>query len=202
MWLFYLIAVPVFFATLAMMVREGLWSNTVTLICIVLSGLAAFGLYQPLTVWVDEKTDGEYTYLLDIVCLWAVYVVAMILLSALAATLSKTRMRFKNPIDPIGGPIVAVIAGWVLMSLVLASFHTAPLGKETMGGALVHTTSDIDTTSSLSAPDLWWLRFVERAMSPDVLGSGNEFSAAGFVAIYADHREKFDKTEGWRASRS
>ncbi|MEX2172358.1 MAG: CvpA family protein [Pirellulales bacterium] len=202
MWLFYLIAVPVFFATLAMMVREGLWSNTITLICIVLSGLAAFGFYQPLTVWVDEKTEGSYTYLLDIVCLWGVYVVAMILLSALAASLSKTRMRFKNPIDPIGGPIVAVISGWVLMSLVLASLHTAPLGKETMGGALVHSTSDVQSKSSLSAPDLWWLRFMQNAAQVDLLGTNQEFSAALFITTYADHREKFDKSQGWLQKRS
>lgn len=202
MWLYYAIAAAVFFATLAMMVREGLWSNTITLICIVLSGLAAFGFYQPLTVWIDEKTDGSYTYLLDIVCLWGVYVVSMIVLSASAAALSKTRLRFKNPIDPVGGPLVAVVAGWVLVSFVLASLHTAPLGKETLGGALVHERSDIETKSAMSAPDLWWLRFVESATSPEVLGSGNNFSAAGFVAIYADHRAKFDKTEGWRAKRS
>jgi hypothetical protein len=200
--MFYAISFIVFFAALAMMVREGLWSNTITLICILLSGLAAFGFYQPLTRWVDEQTDGSYTYLLDIICLWGVYVVAMILLSATAAALSKTRLRFKNPIDPIGGPVVAVIAGWVLMSFTLATLHTAPLSKETLGGAFVHEKSDVASKSALSAPDLWWLRFVERATSPEVLGSGNTFSAAAFVSIYADHRAKFDKSRGWLQKRS
>jgi uncharacterized membrane protein required for colicin V production len=50
-----------FFAGLAMMIREGFWSNTLNVIAIVLSGIAAFGLYQPLTIWLDEKTDGSYT---------------------------------------------------------------------------------------------------------------------------------------------
>jgi hypothetical protein len=201
MTIFYLITAAVFFATIAMMVREGLWSNTITLFCILLSGLAAFGFYQPLTVWIDEQTDGSYTYLLDIVCLWGVYVAVMIVLSTAAGTFSKTRLRFKNPIDPIGGPVVAVMAGWVLMSFTLASLHTAPLGKETLGGALVHSSGDVQSKSPLSAPDLWWLRFVQNAAKADVLGTNREFSAALFVASYADHREKFDKSRGWLQKR-
>jgi hypothetical protein len=39
-WAFYLIVV---FAGLAMMVREGLWSNTLSLFTIITAGLMAFG---------------------------------------------------------------------------------------------------------------------------------------------------------------
>lgn len=199
---FYVIAAVVFFATFAMMIREGLWSNTITLFCIVLSGLAAFGFYQPITVWVDEKTDGSYTYLLDIVVMWGVYVVAMILLSGLAALLSKTRMRFKNPIDPVGGPVVALMAAWVMSAFTLATLHAAPLAKETMGGNLMH--EDVATASSISAPDLWWLRFVERMSSSDFLGGddANKFSASFYVKNYTDHRAKFDATDTWRVRRN
>jgi uncharacterized membrane protein required for colicin V production len=202
MWLYYAIAAIVFFATFAMMVREGLWSNTIALICIILSGLAAFGFYQPLTVWVDEMTDGSYTYLLDIVMLWAVYVVAMVVLSGLAAVISKTRMRFKNPIDPVGGPVVALGTAWVLMSFTLATLHTAPLAKDTMGGGLVHSSSEVGSKSALTSPDLWWLRFAERAMSNDVFGSGEPFKASAFVTIYAAHRDGFANTEDYLVKRN
>ena len=50
-----------------MMVREGLWSNTITLINILISGLVAFAFYSPLAIYLDEMLDGEYTYLLDFV---------------------------------------------------------------------------------------------------------------------------------------
>ena len=38
-----------------MMVREGLWSNTITLVNIIISGLVAFGFYSPLVVYLDEE---------------------------------------------------------------------------------------------------------------------------------------------------
>lgn len=200
--LYYAFAAIVFFATLAMMIREGLWSNAITLLCIVLSGLAAFGFYQPLTVWVDEMTDGSYTYLLDIVILWGVYVIAMVVLSGLAGLLSKTRMRFKNPIDPIGGPMVALVAAWIMTSFTMATLHTAPLAKDTLGEKLMH--DDVASASSLTSPDLWWLRFVERISSPDFLGASasSKFSANSFVKTYASHREAFDNTDTWLIRRN
>lgn len=207
--LYFGIAITVFFATLAMMVREGLWSNVITLLCIVLSGLAAFGLYQPLTVWADEHSgwfdetkEGSFTYLLDIVVLWGVYVVAMVLLRELAALLSKTRMRFKNPIDPVGGPILALLAAWVMTAFTMATLHTAPLAKDTLGGRLLH--DDVANDSSLGAPDLWWLRFVEKVSSSEFLGAddANKFSANGFVTTYASHRDAFNNTDTWLIPRN
>src|SRR5262245_30105256 len=96
----------VFFAGLAMTVREGLWSNTLTLLNIIISGLVAFGFYTPLVIYLDERvTDGQHTYWLDFAIIWALYFVTMVILRTLMGAASKTRMRFKNPIDPVGGPI-------------------------------------------------------------------------------------------------
>jgi hypothetical protein len=147
-------------------------------------------------------TDGSYTYLLDIVILWGVYVIAMVLLSGLAALLSKTRMRFKNPIDPIGGPVLALVAAWVMTGFTMATLHTAPLAKDTLGEKLMH--EDVTSASSLTSPDLWWLRFVEKISSPDFLGadSANQFSANSFVKTYANHREAFDNTDTWLIRRN
>ena len=46
--MYWAIYVIVLFAGLAMMVREGLWSNTISLVNIFVSGLVAFGFYSPL----------------------------------------------------------------------------------------------------------------------------------------------------------
>ena len=95
----------VLFATVAMTVREGLWSNTLTLVNIIISGLVAFGFYAPLVVYLDESvTDGQHTYWLDFAVLWALFAVAMVVCRALTGAFSKTRMRFKYPIDDVGGP--------------------------------------------------------------------------------------------------
>src|SRR5262249_6946709 len=119
---YYVIYAIVVFAGLAMMVREGLWSNTITLVNILISGLVAFGFYSPLVVYLDEDvTSGQHTYWLDFAIIWALFTVTMLVCRTLTAQLSKTRMRFKHPIDPVGGPIVGLLAAWVLAAFTLAT---------------------------------------------------------------------------------
>jgi hypothetical protein len=193
--MFWAIYLAVLFASVAMMVREGIWSNTLALINIIVSGLAAFGFYAPLAIMLDEQTEGQFTYLLDFLCLWIIFIVVMLICRVLTGAASRTRMRFKNPIDPVGGPIVAIIAAWILTSFVTATLHTAPMPKDAFGGKLVHSQSEVASKSALTAPDLAWLRFVQRVSTAESLGlSGTDrFSAAAFVQIYQDHREKFEK---------
>jgi uncharacterized membrane protein required for colicin V production len=187
----------VVFAALAMMVREGLWNNTLTLISVIVSGLVAFGFYSPLVAYLDEEvTSGQHTYWLDFAIIWALYAVTMVVLRSLFAAASKTRLRFKHPIDPVGGPIIGFIAAWVLAAFTLATLHTSPMPKNAFSGKLVYT--DADTSSFITQPDAAWLRFVERVNPAAALGSDStdKFSAKGFVKIYTDRREKFDKSEG------
>jgi len=187
----------VIFAGLAMMVREGLWSNTISLVYIMISGLVAFCFYSPLVIYLDEMGDGEHTYWLDFAVLWALYAASIVICRSLTAAASRTRLRFKNPIDPIGGPVVGILAAWVLASFTLATLHTAPMpGKDAFGGKLVH--ADVQSASAISSPDAAWLRFVEKLSQPAALGSAatGRFSAPAFVKIYEDRREKFDKASG------
>lgn len=185
----------VLFAGLAMTVREGLWNNVLLLISIIVSGLVAFGFYSPLVLYIDEDlTNGQHTYWLDFAILWAIYAVTMIVIKTLMGTFSKTRLRFKHPIDPVGGPIVGFLAAWVLAAFTLATLHTSPMPKDAFDGKLV-SSNDAETASFITSPDAAWLRFVE-AMSKDTglgAGSTDSFTAKGFVKIYADHRDKFDK---------
>ena len=189
----------VFFAATAMMVREGLWSNTITLINVIIAGLVAFGFYSPVALWVDESLNGQFTYLVDFVSIWVLYVVTMVILRFFSNALSKTRMRFKNPFDKVGGPLMALFAAEVLVGFVLATLHTAPL-KE---GAIAYEDSEVATASGFMNPDLAWLRFVERVSSPQALGAngGAQFSAKSFVKIYRDHRKKFEAAPSLKVRR-
>ena len=191
-WAIYLAA---FFAGTAMMVREGLWSNAISLINILVSGLVAFAFYSPMAIYLDEMTSGEYTYLMDFICIWTLFVVAMVVSRGITALASKTRMRFKNPIDPVGGPLVGLVAAWALSAFVMATLHTAPMGKAAFSGGLIHSDSDVQSKSALFAPDLGWLRFVETVTHSDAFGFRGRkgFLAGPFVRIYADHREKYDQ---------
>lgn len=184
----------VLFASVAMTVREGLWSNTLTLVNVIFSGLVAFGFYMPLVVYLDESvTDGQHTYWLDFAVLWALFCVAMVICRSLTAAFSKTRMRFKYPIDDVGGPLVGFIAAFVLASFTLATFHVAPMPKDILGGKIAYTS--VDSVSNFSQPDAAWLSFFQTVSDAAAFGtdSTGRFSANAFVKIYGDRRAKFDK---------
>jgi uncharacterized membrane protein required for colicin V production len=191
----------VLFVGLAMTVREGLWSNAIALVNIIISGLVAFGFYSPLVIYLDEMSDGEHTYWLDFAVLWALFAAAMVVCRAVAGAASKTRMRFKNPIDPIGGPLVGFIAAWVLASITLATLHTSPMPKDAFSGKLVH--ADVMSAPAFTSPDAAWLRFVEKMSRPTALGSGSTqgFGAKGFVEIYEKRRAAFEQAESLVISR-
>jgi hypothetical protein len=192
----------VLFAGWAMMVREGLWSNTISLVNIFISGLVAFGFYSPLVVYFDEGlSNGQHTYWLDFAIIWGLFAISMLICRTLTGSLSKTRMRFKHPIDAVGGPIVGFFAAWVLASFTLATLHTSPMPKDAFGGKLNYT--DADSAFFVTSPDAAWLRFVESMSKPEAFGgsSTDQFGAKGFVKFNADHREKFDKSTSFIVKR-
>jgi uncharacterized membrane protein required for colicin V production len=187
----------VIFAGLAMMVREGLWSNTITLVTIIVAGLIAFGFYSPLVVYLDESvTDGQHTYWLDFAIIWALYFLTYAILRSLTAAASKTRMRFKHPIDPIGGPLVGFIAAWVLAAFTLATLHVSPMPKDAFGGKLVSST-DVETASMITSPDAAWLSFVEKMGTAHAFGPGGDvdFEAKTWVKFYSDRRAALEKSD-------
>jgi uncharacterized membrane protein required for colicin V production len=192
-WIIFAIAM---FAGIAMTVREGIWSNAITLVNILISGLVAFGFYAAIVVYLDESvTSGQHTYWLDFAIIWAVFCTTMVITRSLTAAFSKTRMRFKNPIDPVGGPVVGILAAWVLASFVTATLHMSPMYKEAFSGKLVY---DASSASMITQPDVAWLRFVETMSQPEALGTAatDRFSSKGFVTIYGDRRAKFEKAPG------
>ena len=192
-WIFYGIVI---FVGLAMTVREGLWSNTITLVSIIVAGLVAFGFYSPIVVYLNEElTDGQHTYWLDYAVIWALYCVAIIILRVMAGAASKTRMRFKHPIDPVGGPLVGFIAAWVLASFALATLHVSPMPQNAYGGNLVKP-SEVASATFYTAPDAAWLRFVERMSTPNAIGSSGtqDFDAGYWVKMYYERRAAFEKS--------
>jgi uncharacterized membrane protein required for colicin V production len=193
--MFWAVYLAVWLGSWAMMVREGLWSNSIKLVNIVASGLIAFGFYSPLAVYLDEQTGGSNTYWLDFVVIWGLFIVSMIVMGELLTKLaSRTRMRFKYPIDNVGGPLFGLVAAWVMAAFVVATLHTAPMPRDAFSGKLV-SSEDVNSAFPLTAPDAGWLRFVDRVANSDALGpsGGKVFSAAGFAKIYGDHREAFSK---------
>ncbi|MEX2315716.1 MAG: CvpA family protein [Pirellulales bacterium] len=202
MWFNAIFAITLF-AALAMMVREGLWSNTLSMANILISGLAAFGFHGPLVAWLDEQMSGQFTYVIDYVMIWVLFVLFMVICRGLTRMASATRMRFKHPIDPVAGPIVGFLAAYALASFTTATLFMAPMPKSALGNRLELAGKELDTvhTDAYSAgravtawPDLGWLRFVEKMSNIEALGARRDrtFSAKGFLASQDVHRGRLE----------
>lgn len=192
--MFYAIAGIVFFATLAMMVQLGIWSNLITLLAIVIGGITAFGVHQPLVVMIDERTDGSYTYLLDFFVLWLVFALVVGLLKLLAGRLSRNRVNFPDQVDNFGGAALAAFTGYVMLCFAMSTFHAAPLGYDLLSSAYEYGDSPDAAESAMSdkfapmAPTIAWLRLCDSVLLPEAFG-GAGFSSKIFVAEHGKHRK-------------
>jgi hypothetical protein len=199
-WLYYGILAATFFATFAMMVQLGLWTNVITTINIVLSGLVAFGTYQALGKLLISKfaQAGQYTFLIDFLCLWMIYIIAFVVLQRiLANNLSRTRMRFKHPIDTVGGPLVGLVAAFFTMGIVGASLQAAPFDADAFEGVFTDT-----SRSGTMHPDLAWLQLCETALSPDRLGANRTpFKAVDYRSENNKMRQALESEKSLRVKR-
>lgn len=193
---FYIITGIIFFATLAMMVQQGIWSNLITLMAIVIGGITAFGVHQPLVVMIDERTDGSYTYLLDFFVLWIVFAAVVGLIKLLAGYLSKNRVNFPDQVDNFGGAALAAFTGYVMMSFTMSTFHAAPLGYDLLSSAYEYGDSPEAAESAMAdkfapmSPTIAWLRLCDSVLLPEAFG-GAGFSSKIFVAEHGKHRKAY-----------
>ena len=108
----------VFFASLAMTVNEGLWNNTISLLCIILGSLIAWhwGLVLGEFAIAQVQPAAEYEWALWFASLWGVFFFSTTLLRVIADRSSRVRMKFIRPIDMGGG---------ILLSLVIATLFSS-----------------------------------------------------------------------------
>lgn len=185
----------IFFATLAMMVQQGIWSNLISVMAIVIGGLAAFGLHQPLVILLDEKLEGSYTYILDFPVLWLLFAAVTGVIKELAGRLSKNRVNFPEQVDNYGGAGVGLIGAYVMTGFAMATFHAAPLSYDAFSSHYEYGTTPGKAESKLSeastfSPDAAWLRLTESALVSEAFG-GAGFSAKIFISQHGKHRKTF-----------
>lgn len=204
--MYYTVAGIIFFASFAMTVQNGIWTNLITLVAVVLGGLAAFGVHQPLTVMVDEQSGGSFTYLLDIFVIWLIFALTTGLVKEVGALLSRYRVNFPEQADNFGGAGVGLLVAYALTGFAMATFHAAPLSYDAFGGAYEYGVTPAEAEKALAeksplAPDVAWLRLTRSALSPEALG-GAGFSPEIFVSEHGRRRQKFQSLDTTSVRRS
>ncbi len=114
----------VFFAGFAMTVNEGMWSNAITLFCVVLAAMIAVPGGLALTGFVLEQAEpsAENEWAFKFACVWGIFFFAVNVLRLATDRTSKVRMKFFKPLDAGGGILLGL-----MVALMLTSFSAMTL---------------------------------------------------------------------------
>jgi len=180
-----LILLGVFVAVAFALWREGPWSSLIMLLNVLLAASLATAWYPYLVRWVEPQF-ASYTYLLDFVVLQGLFCLLLLVFREVTDRLSKTRVRFRKPVELAAGPLVAALTAWVMVAFTAASLHTAPLPRD-----FVQPSPDARMFFGL-APDRWWLWWVRGATARGPFANGE------FITRYAARRQLLEKEEALR----
>ena len=193
-----LLLLIVFLAVTLVLSREGLWSGLVMLLNIIAAATLATGWYERIASFVDEKMPS-YTYLIDFLCLWGLFAAVLLVLRLVTARASTTKVKVLRQVELVGGPLVAVITGWVMVCFAAASLHAAPVPR-----TLVQPAPESRMFFGF-APDRKWLGWMRYATKDGPFARPPEsaivFDKEGdFILRYADRRLKLEQAEGLRVN--
>ena len=128
------ILVAVAFIVIAMLWTEGTWSNALTFFNILFSGIISWTLFEPIATYMEGQMGG-FTYLMDFMCFWGVFALAFNVMRAATDQISIHKVRFRKPVEQTGRVVFAVLSAWLMICLICASLHLAPLGKAPFRGS-------------------------------------------------------------------
>jgi hypothetical protein len=144
--------------------------------------------WYPLVVSWLEPLLASYTYLLDFVALQGTFCVLLLVMREITDRVSRTRVRFRKPVELAAGPLVAMLTAWVVVCFTAASLHTAPVPRD-----FIQPTPEARMFFGL-APDRRWLAWVRgSSLSGPFASPDHAFdSHADFILRYASRRHALE----------
>ena len=118
-----------FFAALAMCVNEGLWSNTILLICILISGTAASAAGVPLGAMAFEKAgqDDSFAWYYVFAGMWGVFALTLLILRIAVDKASTIRVRYLPVVEKLGGILMGLVVAVMLTSFAAFTLLYGPI---------------------------------------------------------------------------
>ncbi len=163
---------------------QGAWGGLLTCVNMLLAALIATNGFEPLADLIDGGTSS-YTYVLDFVVFWMLFVVGFVVLRTLTETFSRMRVEFHIAADIPLRTLAALAGGFLFISILQFSMHFAPIPPASF------QRGPGDTNFPLS-PDRFWMGTVKMASRGALENSTEEvFDASGkFMHRYADRRRQ------------
>ena len=187
----------VFVAVIIVLTREGLWSGLVMLLNIVAAATVSTAWYERVATLIDERMPS-YTYLIDFLALWGLFAAVLLVMRLVTDRVSRTKVKFLRQVEMAGSPLVAAVAGWIMVCFAAASLHTAPVPR-----SVIQAEPDSRGMFFGLAPDRKWLAWVRFATKdgPFAFAPGSAVvfdNEADFILRYGDRRLKLEQADGLR----
>jgi len=173
--------------------RGGLLQGMVAYFNVLLAASFATAWYETLATSLEHSL-APYTYFLDVISLWLLFIVVLVVLAGVTFLLFRTRItkvRFLPPVELGGRILLALMTGWVFVELMAVSIHTAPLRKD-----IVPMPPNESMLFGLK-PDrcwLWWVRGSSRN-GPFAVTTAPFDSAGDFLERHQKRREVISQAE-------
>jgi len=161
----------------------GVWGSLLSLINILLSGMIASAFFEPLATRIESMNDsaGQYTYLLDFVCLWLIFFLSASMIRMLTDSFSAIRLKFDIVTEMVGRSLISLTAAWFFICFASFTLWTAPLPIPE-GGFKVEGRSPM-------APDAVWLSLIHSRSK----GALSEYKDAMFFGEFEDELHTDDE---------
>lgn len=203
----------ILFAVFAMLYLESFWTNALTLINVVLAAILAMSFFEPAAQLLTDSLPS-FTYLWDYLMLWLMFMIFFGLLRGLTDLVSRTRVKFRTPIEMPGRLICALLVGLVLVGFITTSFHIAPLptapfsggfGKYPDSGPLLGLRVDtafLNLVQMTSRGSLSRGAIEGQPVHPDDTNANvNAFDPLGdFIFKYRQRRRDLEREDGLRVN--
>ena len=194
------ILILVWLVCIAMLWNEGMWSNCITLVNVLLSAMLAMNQFEPLADAMDDMAPS-FTYVWDYLSIWFIFFLSFILLRGATDQTSKYRVKFIMPIEQAGRVISVVLIGWIMVCLTLTSLHTAPLARTAVRGSF--QAEPMSNNFLGLAPDRMFLGFIQHRSQNALSNSpATPFDKEGdYVYKYGGRRHLFSEQEAIRVNK-
>lgn len=196
-----LILLAVFVAVTFALWREGTWSGLVMLLNVLLAASLATAWYPVIVARIEPALAGEerllYRHLVDFVALQGLFCLLLLAFREVTDRVSRTRVRFRRPVELVAGPIVAALTAWVMVCFTAATLQTAPLPR-----AMIQPTPEARMFLGF-APDRRWLAWVRGStVNGPFARPANPFDPkASFIVDYRTWTATFEEELARRAAR-
>ncbi len=149
-----LIAILIFILCIASTWWFGLWSNTITLINLLLSSMLASTIYEPVAIQL-RNINSSYRVLYDFIAVWLVFVLTFVILRGITDVLSAYRLKFDPITELVGRSILSIWIAAVFVCFTFFTLQMAPLAPS------FYAKNQLERKKLGTFFDRTWLSFIQ-----------------------------------------